>query len=99
MGGPILAQEELKTIFGSIPDIYDVHTRIKVPSVERVQPPRLQCVDQLLSLLNQGDLEELLTDWSEERSVGNIILKYVSTRTVGSQVSPLPWSQRRRVGA
>ncbi len=30
MGGPILAQEEIKTIFGSIPDIYDVHTRIKV---------------------------------------------------------------------
>lgn len=30
VGGPILAQEELKTIFGSIPDIYEVHTRIKV---------------------------------------------------------------------
>lgn len=30
VGGPILAQEEIKTIFGSIPDIYDVHTRIKV---------------------------------------------------------------------
>ncbi|CAG01150.1 unnamed protein product [Tetraodon nigroviridis] len=52
VGGPILAQEEIKTIFGSIPDIYDVHTRIK------------------------GDLEELLSDWSEDRSVGNIILKY-----------------------
>ncbi|XP_047444112.1 protein ECT2 isoform X2 [Mugil cephalus] len=52
VGGPILAQEEMKTIFGSIPDIYDVHTRIK------------------------NDLEELLTDWSESRSVGNIILKY-----------------------
>lgn len=33
VGGPILAQEEIKTIFGSIPDIYDVHTRIKVLSV------------------------------------------------------------------
>ncbi|XP_034036252.1 protein ECT2 [Thalassophryne amazonica] len=52
VGGPILAQEEIKTIFGSIPDIYDVHTRIK------------------------GNLQELLTDWSEDRSVGNVILKY-----------------------
>lgn len=30
VGGPILAQEEIKTIFGSIPDIYEVHTRIRV---------------------------------------------------------------------
>ncbi|XP_068599492.1 protein ECT2 [Brachionichthys hirsutus] len=52
VGGPILAQEEMKTIFGSIPDIYEVHTRIK------------------------NDLRELLTDWSENRSVGNVILKY-----------------------
>ncbi|XP_070816829.1 protein ECT2 isoform X4 [Chaetodon trifascialis] len=52
VGGPILAQEEVKTIFGSIPDIYEVHTRIK------------------------SDLEELLSDWSEDRSVGDIILKY-----------------------
>ncbi|XP_067288153.1 protein ECT2 isoform X2 [Pseudorasbora parva] len=52
VGGPILAQEEIKTIFGSIPDIYDVHTRIK------------------------ADLEELVMNWSEERSVGDIILKY-----------------------
>ncbi|XP_018120008.1 epithelial cell transforming 2 S homeolog isoform X3 [Xenopus laevis] len=29
LGGPILAQEEIKTIFGSIPDILDVHTNIK----------------------------------------------------------------------
>ncbi|XP_054241693.1 protein ECT2 isoform X4 [Indicator indicator] len=29
LGGPILAQEEIKTIFGSIPDILDVHTKIK----------------------------------------------------------------------
>lgn len=30
VGGPILAQEEIKTIFGSIPEIYEVHIRIKV---------------------------------------------------------------------
>ncbi|XP_051529378.1 protein ECT2 isoform X3 [Myxocyprinus asiaticus] len=52
VGGPILAQEEIKTIFGSIPDIYEVHTRIK------------------------ADLEQLVMNWSEERSVGDIILKY-----------------------
>uniref|UniRef100_A0A8C5DFC2 Epithelial cell transforming 2 n=1 Tax=Gouania willdenowi TaxID=441366 RepID=A0A8C5DFC2_GOUWI len=52
VGGPILAQEEMKTIFGSIPDIYDVHTRIK------------------------SDLEDLLRDWTENRSVGNVFLKY-----------------------
>ncbi|XP_013863495.1 protein ECT2 isoform X2 [Austrofundulus limnaeus] len=52
VGGPILAQEEIKTIFGSIPDIYEVHTKIK------------------------HDLEELLRDWSESQSVGNIFLKY-----------------------
>lgn len=28
--------------------------------------------------VHQSDLEELLTDWSEDRSVGDIILKYVS---------------------
>lgn len=27
---------------------------------------------------HQGDLEELLSDWSEDRSVGDVILKYVS---------------------
>ncbi|KAI4894886.1 hypothetical protein NFI96_013643, partial [Prochilodus magdalenae] len=52
VGGPILAQEEIKTIFGSIPDIYEVHTRIK------------------------ADLEELVMNWSEDKSVGDIILKY-----------------------
>ncbi|KAJ7992843.1 hypothetical protein DPEC_G00266240 [Dallia pectoralis] len=52
VGGPILAQEEIKTIFGSIPEMYDVHTRIK------------------------ADLEELVMDWSEDKSVGDIILKY-----------------------
>ncbi|XP_029606892.1 protein ECT2 isoform X3 [Salmo trutta] len=52
VGGPILAPEEIKTIFGSIPEIFDVHTRIK------------------------ADLEELVMDWSEDKSVGDIILKY-----------------------
>nr|XP_057929387.1 protein ECT2 isoform X2 [Doryrhamphus excisus] len=52
VGGPILAPEEIKTIFGSIPDIYEVHTRIK------------------------NDLEEVLRDWSEDRSIGDIVLKY-----------------------
>ncbi|XP_071262203.1 protein ECT2-like isoform X1 [Salvelinus alpinus] len=52
VGGPILAPEEIKTIFGSIPEIFDVHTRIK------------------------ADLEELVMDWSENKSVGDIILKY-----------------------
>ncbi|XP_023688626.2 protein ECT2-like isoform X2 [Paramormyrops kingsleyae] len=52
VGGPILAQGEIKTIFGSIPDIYEVHTRIK------------------------ADLEDLVMNWSEDRSVGNVILKY-----------------------
>ena len=35
MGGPILAQEEIKTIFGSIPDIYDVHRKIKASLFSR----------------------------------------------------------------
>ncbi|XP_043926707.1 protein ECT2 [Protopterus annectens] len=30
LGGPILAPEEIKTIFGSIPDILEVHRRIKM---------------------------------------------------------------------
>lgn len=41
VGGPILAQEEIKTIFGSIPDIYEVHTRIKVLSVKHFQSSHL----------------------------------------------------------
>ncbi|XP_077390456.1 protein ECT2 isoform X2 [Festucalex cinctus] len=52
VGGPILAPEEIKTIFGCIPDIYEVHCRIK------------------------ADLQSLLREWSEEASVGDIILKY-----------------------
>uniref|UniRef100_A0A4W3GHJ6 Epithelial cell transforming 2 n=1 Tax=Callorhinchus milii TaxID=7868 RepID=A0A4W3GHJ6_CALMI len=52
LGGPILAQEEIKTIFGSIPDILDVHTKMK------------------------ADLEELMINWSENHSIGNIVLRY-----------------------
>ncbi|XP_051482700.1 protein ECT2 isoform X1 [Apus apus] len=52
LGGPILAQEEIKTIFGSIPDILDVHTKIK------------------------EDLEDLMVNWTESKSIGDIILKY-----------------------
>ncbi|XP_072474560.1 protein ECT2 isoform X3 [Notamacropus eugenii] len=51
-GGPILAPEEIKAIFGSIPDIFDVHTKIK------------------------EDLEELIINWDESKSIGDIFLKY-----------------------
>ncbi|OBS57634.1 hypothetical protein A6R68_11237, partial [Neotoma lepida] len=51
-GGPILAPEEIKTIFGSIPDIFDVHMKIK------------------------DDLEDLIVNWDESKSIGNIFLKY-----------------------
>ncbi|XP_069831280.1 protein ECT2 isoform X4 [Dendropsophus ebraccatus] len=52
VGGPILAPEEIKTIFGSIPDILDVHTKIK------------------------DDIEKLMIDWAETKSIGDIILCY-----------------------
>ncbi|XP_063772341.1 protein ECT2 isoform X2 [Pseudophryne corroboree] len=52
VGGPILAPEEIKTIFGSIPDILDVHTKIK------------------------GDLEKMMMDWAETKSIGDIIISY-----------------------
>ncbi|KAG2462944.1 ECT2 protein, partial [Polypterus senegalus] len=39
LGGPILAPEEIKTIFGSIPDIFDVHTRIKSKDLIKAYPP------------------------------------------------------------
>ncbi|XP_020836134.1 protein ECT2 isoform X1 [Phascolarctos cinereus] len=51
-GGPILAPEEIKAIFGSIPDIFDVHTKIK------------------------EDLEDLIINWDESKSIGGIFLKY-----------------------
>eukprot|EP00069_Balaena_mysticetus_P003068 bmy_16474T0 len=38
-GGPILAPEEIKTIFGSIPDIFDVHTKIKSKDLVKTYPP------------------------------------------------------------
>ncbi|KAK9401313.1 protein ECT2 [Crotalus adamanteus] len=52
LGGPILAPEEIKTIFGSIPDILDVHIKIK------------------------EDLEDLMINWTEDQSIGDVILKY-----------------------
>ncbi|XP_075058251.1 protein ECT2 isoform X8 [Mixophyes fleayi] len=52
VGGPILAPEEIKTIFGSIPDILDVHTQIK------------------------GDLEKMMMDWAETKSIGDVIISY-----------------------
>ncbi|XP_032080862.1 protein ECT2 isoform X3 [Thamnophis elegans] len=52
LGGPILAAEEIKTIFGSIPDILDVHIKIK------------------------EDLEDLMINWTENQSIGDVILKY-----------------------
>ncbi|XP_043850964.1 protein ECT2 isoform X2 [Dromiciops gliroides] len=51
-GGPILAPEEIKAIFGSIPYIFDVHTKIK------------------------EDLEDLIINWDESKSIGDIFLKY-----------------------
>ncbi|KGL77575.1 Protein ECT2 [Tinamus guttatus] len=55
LGGPILAPEEIKTIFGSIPDILDVHIKIKASFFY---------------------LEDLMMNWTESRSIGDIILKY-----------------------
>ncbi|KAM4041459.1 protein ECT2 isoform 2-T2 [Anomaloglossus baeobatrachus] len=52
VGGPLLAPEEIKTIFGSIPDILDVHTKIK------------------------EDLEKMMIDWAETKSIGEIFLCY-----------------------
>ncbi|XP_075794079.1 protein ECT2 isoform X2 [Pelodiscus sinensis] len=52
LGGPILAQEEIKTIFGSIPDILDVHAKMK------------------------ANLEDLMINWAESKSIGDVILKY-----------------------
>ncbi|XP_071950219.1 protein ECT2-like [Antedon mediterranea] len=52
VGGALLPQEDIKTMFGKIPDIYYVHRRLK------------------------EDLQELLKDYSEEKSIGNIIGKH-----------------------
>ncbi|KAI8498895.1 Protein T2 [Branchiostoma belcheri] len=55
LGGLPLAAEEVKTIFGSIPEILDVHTKLR------------------------DSLTQLVADWSEDKSVGDIICKYVKT--------------------
>ncbi|XP_030072710.1 protein ECT2 [Microcaecilia unicolor] len=52
LGGPILAPEEIKAIFGSIQDILDIHTKIK------------------------DDLENLMRDWADNKSIGNVFLNY-----------------------
>ncbi|XP_066266141.1 protein ECT2-like isoform X1 [Branchiostoma lanceolatum] len=52
LGGLPLAAEEVKTIFGSIPEILDVHTKLR------------------------DSLSQLVADWSEEKSIGDIICKY-----------------------
>ncbi|XP_022098002.1 protein ECT2-like [Acanthaster planci] len=51
-GGPILDQEEIKTIFSKIPEIHEVHQRL------------------------QEDLEKLLDDYSEDKSIAEIIIKH-----------------------
>ncbi|XP_077987561.1 protein ECT2-like [Glandiceps talaboti] len=51
-GGPILAAEDIKIIFGKIPDIYDIHVKLR------------------------DGLSEMLADYSEDRSVGEIILEH-----------------------
>ena len=52
-GGPILDQEEIKTIFSKIPEIYEVHRRLL------------------------EDVETLLEDYNDEKSIAQIILKHV----------------------
>ncbi len=52
-GGPILDQEEIKTIFSKIPEIYEVHHRLL------------------------EDVETLLEDYNDEKSIAQIILKHV----------------------
>ncbi|XP_046854371.1 protein ECT2-like [Xenia sp. Carnegie-2017] len=50
--GPILAAEEIKTIFGYLPDILQVHHQMMV------------------------ELENLLSCWTEDKCIGNVILKH-----------------------
>ncbi|XP_070173283.1 protein ECT2-like [Littorina saxatilis] len=50
--GPLLAVQDTKIIFGNIPPIYDVHSKMK------------------------EDLTHLLENWTEEASVGAVILKH-----------------------
>ncbi|XP_006824711.1 protein ECT2-like, partial [Saccoglossus kowalevskii] len=53
-GGPLIPAEDIKTIFGSIPIIYEVHMKLK------------------------EDLSELLADYSDDKSIGEIILRHSS---------------------
>ncbi|MGH0150978.1 UNVERIFIED_CONTAM: hypothetical protein FKN15_044060 [Acipenser sinensis] len=95
LGGPILAVEEIKTIFGSIPDIFDVHTRIKTKCLyQRMAYVGVSFNSDfefeawgkfhnlfgeahiLCFIYLQAELEELVLNWSEDKSVGDIILKY-----------------------
>nr|KAG5708214.1 hypothetical protein BaRGS_021148 [Batillaria attramentaria] len=50
--GAILALQDIKTIFGNIPPIYDIHRKLK------------------------EDLARLVENWSEDASVGEIIIKH-----------------------
>ncbi|XP_033121146.1 protein ECT2-like [Anneissia japonica] len=52
VGGPLLPPEDIKTMFGKVPDIHQVHCRLR------------------------EDLQELLKNYSEEKSVGVIIEKH-----------------------
>ncbi|XP_071798925.1 protein ECT2-like [Asterias amurensis] len=56
-GGPILDQEEIKTIFSKIPEIYEVHRRLL------------------------EDVETLLEDYNDEKSIAQIILKHSKDMT------------------
>ncbi|XP_076033603.1 protein ECT2-like isoform X2 [Oratosquilla oratoria] len=53
-GGPMLDAQELRYIFGHLPPIHDVHTRLR------------------------DDLLHLAHNWSEEATIGEIILRYSS---------------------
>ncbi|KAK7499196.1 hypothetical protein BaRGS_00009456 [Batillaria attramentaria] len=55
--GAILALQDIKTIFGNIPPIYDIHRKLK------------------------EDLARLVENWSEDASVGEIIIKHADALT------------------
>uniref|UniRef100_A0A8D1M645 Protein ECT2 n=1 Tax=Sus scrofa TaxID=9823 RepID=A0A8D1M645_PIG len=83
-GGPILAPEEIKTIFGSIPDILDVHTKIKINQakpecgrqslVELLIRPvqRLPSVALLLNDLKKHTSEENPDKSTLEKAIGSL---------------------------
>ena len=52
--GPILAPEEIKTIFGSLPDILEVHHKIMVRARKLIY--LLLCEKQLFFILSFCDL-------------------------------------------